>query len=98
MKAKISKSKNFNKRGVADKKPLLEETTLTKYYKIKSLLDTSLLGLLEYNQYYCILNDFISDGEADVIIKYLYENQRDPIKGGFYYQMGDIKKSLKQLV
>lgn len=44
-----------------------------------------------------LYHNYIMHEEAQEIIDYLEQNQRDPIQGGFNYQQKDIKWKLKNL-
>ena len=95
MKAKSLKRKIHKKRGVGNKEQILKEASFKQVVLIDSLLETSILPNKQYKILYDRMKFFISEGQAEELIVYLKENQRDNIDGGFNYSASDIKDKLK---
>ena len=94
MKAKSSKS--HKKRGVTNLEPILVECSIGQISYIDSLIETSTLQENEFKEIKDKANGFLSEGEAEELITYLIENQRDSILYGFNYQMSDIKNKIQE--
>lgn len=98
MKVKSFKRKTFRRKRVLPKSPVFEMCDFPKLMILDELLDTSDITQKEYEKTKGLLkHGELTDGEANELIEWLKERQRNPILGGFYYQAKDITEMLSRL-
>lgn len=94
MKAKNLKIKKFKKRGLENKNVVTVKASIKQLNYIDYLLDLSLLSIKQKDKI-IIDSVFYTEGEAEEIINFLLENQKDLIDSGSNYSQTDILKKLK---
>ena len=98
MKVKNLKSKKHLKKGVKSKDILLVEASIKQLSLIGALIDKSVLSSKEKENIDLLIKGFISEGKAEELISYLYENQRCDIDSGYNYGQKDIINKLKKFI
>ena len=87
---KVSKAVNLDEQDY--------KATMGTVNLIEGLLSTSSLGEQEKDAYYnLIIDDSLTSTQANKIIEYLKDNQRDPIESGDNYSMSDIGRKLRSI-